>query len=67
MTAAEKLRKIVAAAKGDDLERCQYGVDRGWYASIVALPDYRRERAEWQAASDLLERLLRETPEWAPW
>ncbi len=67
MTPAGKLRQIVANAKGDDLERTTRefkGLDPSarWIGERTIAEihmSYLRERAEWQAASDLLEELLR--------
>lgn len=61
MDATAKLREIVDAAKGDDLERAEMrrrgsGI-REPYHLLQAL---RRARAEWQAAHDLLEEMIRE-------
>jgi len=72
MDAKAKLLRIVANAKGDDLERAemafaglsraemdkehgQSGKSRRW-----VLSDYRRERAEWQAARDLAASMCKE-------
>ena len=69
MTAAEKLRRIVDNARGDDLERAErcfagmseaemdmpYGQSGKTRREI--LEDYRRERAEWRAAKMLADSL----------
>jgi len=70
--AAERLRKIVRDAKGDDLERAELAKESHRRAGSTAfnpgmpwdrmLEDYRRQRDDWQAASDLLERLLSPPP-----
>ena len=65
--AIKDLRHYIAKAKGDDLERAelffkgadldrQHG-DSGKTRRQV-LQEYRNERARWQAANDLLEKLL---------
>lgn len=69
MSPAEKLREIVARAKGDDLERAQMEYDRYPKVRDVVSPhleEFRRERAEWQAASDLLEELLKYAEQLGP-
>lgn len=70
MNPQEKLIKIVDAAKGDDLERAEKAfahisppdLDQEYGASgrtcREILQSYRNERADWQAARDLLTRLL---------
>jgi uncharacterized protein involved in exopolysaccharide biosynthesis len=66
MSPEDRLRKIVAAAKGDGLERMERAIeaDRRCGGEVHAEMDgpylrrLRKERAEWQAAADLLERLL---------
>jgi hypothetical protein len=73
MDPATKLRRIVADAKGDDLERAerafvgaspalldrQYGESGKTRREILA--EYRREREEWAAAHALLESMLEES------
>jgi len=49
MTAKEKLLKIVANAKGDDLERAK----RQYKGDEKLIAPYRKERAEWQEAYNL--------------
>ena len=69
MTAAEQLLRIVRDAKGDDLERAEmafanrpdlldheYGQSGQTRRQI--LEGYRRGRAEWRGALELLGRLL---------
>lgn len=70
MTPAERLRRIVENAKGDDLERAERAFRnfspsqmRGQWGESGKTPyeildEYRQERAEWQRARDLLKRLL---------
>lgn len=74
--AAKKLLRIVKNAKGDNLERAEmafrglpsvtmqekYGSSGRTRQTI--LNDYRHERAEWQAAKELLIRLLKEEKWW---
>ncbi|MFA5187174.1 MAG: hypothetical protein WC551_11915 [Patescibacteria group bacterium] len=70
MNAYDKLRAIVDAARGDDLERAKAAF-RGLSQSQMQerneitgrtrqeiLDEYQLERAEWQAASEILQQTL---------
>ncbi len=71
MNAKEKLLEIVRNAKGDDLERAEHAFRNHTPEQLQALygssdktcqqilDEYRAERAEWQAASDLAQRAMR--------
>jgi hypothetical protein len=73
MSPVEKLRRIVANAKGDDLERFEslfrniHGIEldriyeHSGFTYREVLEKCRQGRRDWEAARDLLERLLRET------
>ncbi len=54
MTAKEKLLKIIKDARGDDLERAE----KQFQGNEKLLKSYRLERAEWQAAYDLVEQIM---------
>jgi hypothetical protein len=77
MNPRDELRRIVAYAKGDDLERANFAFasfseeeldqEHGQSGETrrAVWDSYKRAREEWQAASDLLDRLLEEVSDGA--